>query len=90
METTQDRFGEEETYLSANDWLIGAEVRVKVLSYIAKEPYETRDGKKKKAWMYVVDDRGIRKDFRLTIKNGRIAKNQFKIKDALQGNINGN
>src|SRR5690348_5345694 len=64
IENDGHRFGESD-YLNADDFAVGAVVKVPCVSWIGRKEYQTRDSKTKKAGFYQVEDRGAKKEFRL-------------------------
>jgi hypothetical protein len=73
------RFGESD-YLNADDFAVGATVKVPCMAWIGRREYQTRDNKVKKAGFYTVEDRGAQKEFRLGIKNEKALALKFKLK----------
>ena len=73
------RFGESD-YLNANDYEVGARVKVKVVDFLGRQDYDAYGGEKDRTGFYKVDDRGAHKEFRFSQTNETLAAKKFGIK----------
>jgi hypothetical protein len=80
-ESSEHRFGFGD-FLSADDYAIGSEVSIKILEYIGRQEYTGKDGKPRSAGMYMAqtDSVGIPQQWRLGIKNEKVAYHRFHIR----------
>ena len=80
-ESTEHRFGFGD-FLSADDHPVGSEIQIKILEYLGRQEYTGKDGKPRSAGMYKAqaDSVGIPQQWRLGIKNEKVAYQRFRIK----------